>query len=46
MTRAEVAEVLEHLRFGRHSGKATIELDRHVARFLAAAIIKPDHRTA
>jgi len=45
MTKSEVAEVLMHLRFGRHSGVATIEVDRHVARFLAS-LIPPRQRPA
>ena len=45
MTATEVVEVLTHLRFGRSNGTATVELDRHVARYLAS-LIRPRQRPA
>jgi len=44
MTAAEVAEVLQHLRF-RSGGMAAVELDRHVARYLRG-LIRPRQRRA
>jgi hypothetical protein len=46
MTRFEIAEVLEHLRFGHFNGKAVIELDRHAAQYLVNAIKPQPRRTA
>jgi len=46
MTISQVAEVLMHLRFGRYTGTATIEVDKHVAKYLAGLIPLRPHRAA
>ena len=46
MTKSEVVEVLTSLRFGRYTGTATVELDKHVAKYLAGLIPLRPHRAA